>query len=147
VLVDGGRERYDSVKNALNLVDTPWTGVHDAVRPFISLETVKRIQAAIVSNDGVVPVVPLRDSLRKTTLNGSEAVPRSEYMGVQTPQCFATEILRTAYQQAFDANLTDDASLVERIGKKVGLIPGNDENIKITTPLDLILAQHLIAQP
>ena len=147
VLVDGGRERYDSVKNALALVDTPWTGVHDAVRPFVSRETVERIQAAIASNDGVVPVVPLRDSLRKSTLNGSEAVPRSEYLSVQTPQCFSTEILRTAYQQAFDPSLTDDASLVERIGKKVGLIQGNDENIKITTPLDLMLAQHLIAQP
>ncbi len=147
VLVDGGRERYDSVKNALALVDTPWTGVHDAVRPFVSRETVERIQAAIASNDGVVPVVPLRDSLRKSTLNGSQAVPRSEYLSVQTPQCFATEILRTAYQQAFDPSLTDDASLVERIGKKVGLIQGNDENIKITTPLDLMLAQHLIAQP
>jgi 2-C-methyl-D-erythritol 4-phosphate cytidylyltransferase len=69
-------------------------------------------------------------------------------MSVQTPQCFPTAILHAAYRLEFDPNLTDDASLVERIGKKVGLIPGNDENIKITTPLDLILAQHLIiAQP
>jgi 2-C-methyl-D-erythritol 4-phosphate cytidylyltransferase len=147
LMVAGGQERYNSVKNVLELVDTPLTGVHDAVRPFVSQETVDRIQAAIASNDGVVPVVPLRDSLRKTTLNGSEAVPRSEFMSVQTPQCFQTEILRAAYQQTFDPSLTDDASIVERNGGKVDYVAGNDENIKITTPLDFILAQHLIAQP
>jgi len=148
VLVDGGQERYDSVKNALAWVDTPWTGVHDAVRPFVSRETVERIQAAIASNDGVVPVVPLRDSLRKTTLNGSEAVARSEFMSVQTPQCFPTAILHAAYRLDFDPSLTDDASIVERSGGKVACVLGNDENIKITTPLDLMLAQHLIiAQP
>ena len=148
VLVDGGQERYDSVKNALAWVDTPWTGVHDAVRPFISQETVDRIQAAIATSEGVVPVVPLRDSLRKTTLNGSKAVARSEFMSVQTPQCFPTAILHAAYRLDFDPSLTDDASIVERSGVKVACVLGNDENIKITTPLDLMLAQHLIiAQP
>ncbi|MBM3164492.1 MAG: 2-C-methyl-D-erythritol 4-phosphate cytidylyltransferase [Bacteroidetes bacterium] len=145
-LVEGGKERYNSVKNALQHVTTPLVGVHDAVRPFVSQETVNRIKTAITTNDAVIPVVPLRDSLRKRFSEASVAVQRSEFMSVQTPQCFRSKVLEKAYLLEFDASITDDASLVERDGIAIYSVQGNEENIKITTPLDFILAQHLISQ-
>lgn len=144
-LVQGGIERYHSVKNALPLVATRWVGVHDAVRPFVSAATVLRIKDALAHAEAVIPTVPLRDSLRKLTPNGSAFVPRSAFVAVQTPQCFHTKTLLEAYQKPFDPNITDDASLVESAGIPVQTVLGNDENLKITTPLDFVLAQQLLA--
>ena len=143
-LVAGGKERYDSVKNALNEVSTPWVGVHDAVRPFVSKETIERLCEHIKNYAAVIPVAGLKESLRKKTSTGTEAVDRSQYMSVQTPQCFHVSILKRAYELPFNETVTDDASLVERLGEEIYTVVGNDENIKITTPLDLVLATHLI---
>jgi 2-C-methyl-D-erythritol 4-phosphate cytidylyltransferase len=142
--VAGGKERYNSVKNALGHVETPWVAVHDAVRPFITQETVDRLGSTMALHSAVIPVVDLKESLRKKTATGSEAVNRSAYQHVQTPQCFHVELLKNAYALPFDENVTDDASLVERLGEEIYTVVGNDENIKITTPLDLVLATHLI---
>ena len=143
-LVAGGKERYDSVKNALTEVHTPWVGVHDAVRPFVSQETVDRLCEGIAHHTAVIPVVGLKESLRKKTSIGTEAVDRSHFMNVQTPQCFHLEHLQRAYGIPFDETVTDDASLVERTGVTIHTVLGNDENIKITTPIDLILATQLL---
>jgi len=143
-LVAGGKERYDSVKNALNEVSTPWVGVHDAVRPFVSQETIERLCEYIKNHAAVIPVAGLKESLRKITSTGTEAVDRSQYVNVQTPQCFHVPLLKRAYELPFNEAVTDDASLVERLGEEIYTVVGNDENIKITTPLDLVLATHLI---
>jgi 2-C-methyl-D-erythritol 4-phosphate cytidylyltransferase len=143
-LVAGGKERYDSVKNALNEVSTPWVGVHDAVRPFVSQETIERLCEHIKTHAAVIPVVGLKESLRKKTFVGTEAVDRSQYMNVQTPQCFHAPLLKSAYELPFNETVTDDASLVEQMGVAIQTVLGNDENIKITTPVDLVLATHLI---
>jgi 2-C-methyl-D-erythritol 4-phosphate cytidylyltransferase len=143
-LVSGGKERYDSVKNALNEVSTPWVGVHDAVRPFVSQETIERLCEYIKTHAAVIPVVGLKESLRKKTFVGTEAVDRSQYVNVQTPQCFHAPLLKSAYELPFNETVTDDASLVERMGVTIQTVLGNDENIKITTPVDLVLATHLI---
>jgi 2-C-methyl-D-erythritol 4-phosphate cytidylyltransferase len=143
-LVSGGKERYDSVKNALNEVSTPWVGVHDAVRPFVSQETIERLCEHIKHHAAVIPVVGLKESLRKKTFVGTEAVDRSQYVNVQTPQCFHAPLLKSAYELPFNETVTDDASLVERMGVTIQTVLGNDENIKITTPVDLVLATHLI---
>jgi 2-C-methyl-D-erythritol 4-phosphate cytidylyltransferase len=143
-LVAGGKERYDSVKNALNEVSTPWVGVHDAVRPFVSKETIERLCEHIKKYAAVIPVAGLKESLRKRTYPGTEAVDRSQYVNVQTPQCFHVSLLKRAYELPFNETVTDDASLVERLGEEIYTVVGNDENIKITTPLDLVLATHLI---
>jgi 2-C-methyl-D-erythritol 4-phosphate cytidylyltransferase len=143
-LVAGGKERYDSVKNALTKANTPWVGVHDAVRPFVSQETIERLCEHIKIHAAVIPVVGLKESLRKQTSIGTEAVDRSQYMNVQTPQCFHVPLLKSAYELPFNETVTDDASLVERMGVPIQTVLGNDENIKITTPVDLVLATHLI---
>jgi 2-C-methyl-D-erythritol 4-phosphate cytidylyltransferase len=95
-------------------------------------------------HSAVIPVVDLKESLRKKTATGSEAVNRSAYQHVQTPQCFHVPLLKRAYELPFNEAVTDDASLVERLGEEIYTVVGNDENIKITTPLDLVLATHLI---
>jgi len=143
-IVAGGKERYDSVKNALQKVTTPWVGVHDAVRPFVSHDTVERLNEGIKHHAAVIPVVGLKESLRRKTTHGTEAVNRSQFMSVQTPQCFQLEHLQRAYGIPFDETVTDDASLVERTGVTIHTVLGNDENIKITTPVDLMLAKHLV---
>ncbi|MFM7566440.1 MAG: 2-C-methyl-D-erythritol 4-phosphate cytidylyltransferase, partial [Flavobacteriales bacterium] len=140
LFVESGKERYDSVKNALPYLETAWVAVHDAVRPFVSLETTNRLIEAIAHHPAAIPVLAMKESLRKRNERGSEAVDRSVYMSVQTPQCFHASVLVQAYAQPFDALLTDDASLVERVGIPIQCVLGNEENIKITTPTDWLIA-------
>lgn len=143
-IVEGGKERYDSVKNALQKVTTPWVGVHDAVRPFVSKQTIERLCESIVNHAAVIPVVGITESLRHKTSSGTEAVDRALFMKVQTPQCFHLELLYAAYERPFDQTVTDDARLVEQTGVPIHTVLGNDENIKITTLTDLMLATHLL---
>jgi 2-C-methyl-D-erythritol 4-phosphate cytidylyltransferase len=144
VLVDGGVERFHSVKNALSIADGDFVLVHDAVRPLFSEETIQRCLNALQSNKAVVPVTPVKDSLRELNESESKAVDRSIYVLVQTPQCFQKEVLIEAYEQPFENTFTDDASVVERNGALVVLVEGNEENIKLTTPADMQLADLLL---
>ena len=145
--VDSGQERYDSVKNTLSHIQTPWVGVHDAVRPFVSEGTSARITAALAQHKAVIPVMPIKESIRKWTAAGSEALDRSSFVTVQTPQCFQEDVIKNAYALPYDDSITDDASLVERSGTPVCCVEGNVENIKITHRMDLLLAQHLLTPP
>ena len=143
-LVDGGSERFHSVKNALLLAKGDYVLVHDAVRPLFSEGTIQRCLQALETNEAVVPVVSVKESLRETNGTESKAVDRSRFVLVQTPQCFQRETLVSAYEQPFDLTFTDDASVVERNGGKVVLVAGNEENIKLTTPSDMQLAELLL---
>jgi 2-C-methyl-D-erythritol 4-phosphate cytidylyltransferase len=143
-IVSGGKERYDSVKNALERVDTTWVGVHDAVRPFVSMNTINHLMAGIVQYPAIIPVLPLKDSLRRLHPNHSEAMNREEFACVQTPQCFHVNVLKHAYALPLEETFTDDASLVEHSGVKIHCVSGNEENIKITSPIDLLLAEQLL---
>lgn len=133
----GGKERFHSVKNGLALCSGQYIAVHDAARPTVSVETISRCFNAAVGQKAVIPVLAATDSLRKITPQGSVAVPRKEYLCVQTPQVFEAELLRTAYEIPFHENLTDDASVVEAVGKNIATVEGNPENIKVTHPSDL----------
>ena len=148
LIADGGETRFHSVKNGLQLVpgDTDGVvGVHDGVRPFPSIETIRRVYEEAERSGAAVPVVPVVDTLRHITNgNGSETVPRSEYRIVQTPQTFDIKLLKEAYRQEYSNSFTDDASVVEHSGHDIALVDGNRENIKITTPFDLSVAQSII---
>lgn len=146
LFIEGGEERYDSINNALPMVRGKNVAIHDAVRPFVSEETIERLKKGMEKNDAVVPVLNMKESLRIRQKEGSMALDRSLYVSVHTPQCFAYELLCKAYDQEFDERVTDDACLVERMGEKVTLVESNEENIKITTPMDWLLAQQLIAR-
>lgn len=146
-VVPGGSERFYSVKNGLEATSpqSEITAIHDGVRPFASRETIERcIQAAILYG-AAIPSVPLIDSIRHIESDGNNhAVTRSEYAAVQTPQCFSTNLLRRAYNQPFSTHFTDDASVVEAAGGQIHLVQGNVENIKITTPADMAVAEYYI---
>ena len=144
-VVDGGETRVHSVKNGLALVQAPGlVGVHDGVRPFVSVEVIRRCYDLAEQHKAVIPVVDVVETLRHLTEVGSETVSRNDYKLVQTPQVFDVELLKQAYEQEFTPFFTDDASVVEAMGVPVHLAAGNRENIKITTPFDLKVGSALL---
>ena len=144
VTVDGGKERYHSIKNALAYSEGQFIAVHDGVRPLVSNETIKRCFDAVQQFGQVIPVIPLKESLRQLSNEQTKAVPRSAYVHVQTPQCFNKESITKAYNLPFHNNITDDASLLEEAGFQIHCVPGNEENIKITPQIDMQFAQVLM---
>lgn len=146
VLANGGETRFHSVKNGLAKVspDATLIGVHDGVRPFVSIDTIRACYDEAVRSEAVVPVIDVVETVRHILKgNESETVSRNDYKLVQTPQVFSASLLRAAYSQPYIDFFTDDASVVERFGHPVTLVQGNRENIKITTPFDLKVAEAL----
>jgi 2-C-methyl-D-erythritol 4-phosphate cytidylyltransferase len=144
-LVAGGETRFRSVSNGLELVeDEAIVGVHDGVRCLVSVGLVRRCfeQAAVLGS--AIPVVACKDSVRLVTDGGSEVVDRSRVRLVQTPQTFLSRILLPAYGAEYRERFTDEATVVEAAGHAVHLIEGEENNIKITLPGDLLLAERLL---
>ena len=145
-LIPGGAERFHSVKCAVDSIkdDTAVVGIHDGVRPLVSMETLQRCYDAAATGASAVPVITINDSVRIIEGERNHAVDRSVYRIVQTPQCFQLPLLQQAYNQAYSAAFTDDASVMEAAGHSIHLLEGNRENIKITTPEDLRWAQCML---
>jgi 2-C-methyl-D-erythritol 4-phosphate cytidylyltransferase len=145
--VPGGASRFASVKNGLDTVQgDALVAVHDGVRPLVSLRTIEAAFASAAATGAALVAVSPKDSIRELTDTGSRAVPRDRYKLVQTPQCFKADLLRKAYEQPEQPYFTDDASVVEQLGAGISLVEGSYENIKITTPEDLLLAEVLMKQ-
>lgn len=145
VVVKGGETRFHSVKNGLaSIKGEGLVAVHDGVRPFVHYDTIDRCFAAAQESGAAVPVVEVVDSLRKVEDEESKAVSRRDYRIVQTPQVFDISLLKEAYKQPYTVDFTDDASVVEAYGRKVSLVDGNRENIKITSPFDLVIAEAFL---
>lgn len=145
----GGDTRFHSVLNGLNAIPADVSeglvGVHDGVRPFVSRDTLRRCYEEAARSGTAVPVVPVVETLRHVSPDGeSMTVPRSDYRLVQTPQVFSLALLRQAYRQPYAPQFTDDASVVEALGERITLVEGNRENIKLTTPADLLLAKGIM---
>jgi len=146
-LTDGGETRFHSVKNGLAVVPAGClVGVHDAARPFVSSQTIINTFEGAEKKGNASPVVPLTESVREVKEGNNKAIDRSKIFIVQTPQCFHSDLLQKAFLQEYRSTFTDDASVVEAIGEKINLIEGNYENIKITTPQDIIVAESIIKQ-
>ena len=144
-IANGGETRFHSVKNGLALVEGEGiVGVHDGVRPFVSQEVIARCFSEAEAKHAVIPVIGVVETVRRLEGEDSVTVPRDKYKLVQTPQVFDVALLQKAYNQDFTDMFTDDASVVEALGERVHLVEGNRENIKITTPFDLKLAEMLI---
>lgn len=147
-VADGGETRFHSVHNGLSLIPDDArgvVGVHDGVRPFVSSETIRRCFEAAEEFGAVVPVVPVVETVRQVLADGSSmTVDRNAYRLVQTPQTFDIQLLKKAYGQPFDPFFTDDASVVEAMGHPIKLVEGNNENIKLTNPADLKLAEGMV---
>jgi len=146
VVAQGGETRYESVKNGLQYIeDGLIVGIHDAVRPFVSPETIARCYTAASESGSGIPVMEMDESVRMIqSSNKSVHMDRTKLRRVQTPQAFKSEMIKNAYRQPFDPAFTDDASVFESQYESVTLVEGNRENIKITTPTDMLLASVLI---
>ena len=144
-VADGGETRFHSVKNGLAFVKTSGlVGVHAGVRPFVAGEVIARCYALAAEKKAVVPVIDVVETVRHLEGGESVTVNRDEYKLVQTPQVFDADLLKKAYEQPYTEDFTDDASVVEALGRPVFLTAGNRENIKITTPFDLKIATALL---
>jgi 2-C-methyl-D-erythritol 4-phosphate cytidylyltransferase len=152
-IVEGGATRFLSVRNAIeSLAVDPdvLIGVHDAVRPLVSGETIEALLAAAEASGAAIPYLPLTDSIRHLEpLVGSKSIDRAQFVAVQTPQVFLLERLRVAYQQADGgANFTDDASVYEALyDTPIELVESNPENKKITHPHDLLFLRQALNSP
>lgn len=147
-IIEGGSSRWESVKHAVDsLKGAPASAtvlVHDGARPLVSAALIKRVLAYAKNTDGALPAIPVTDSIRKISENGvsSEAVDRAMYRAVQTPQAFSLWRLREAYSLPFEESFTDDASVIAAAGfENIVLVEGSPENIKVTTPIDLVIAE------
>ena len=146
-LADGGETRFHSVQNGLaKIPDNAQgvVGVHDGVRPFPSIDVIRNCYETAREKKAVIPVIPVVETVRHLKGDTSVTVPRNDYRLVQTPQTFDIQLLKAANRQPYNDGFTDDASVVEAFGFNITLVEGNRENIKITTPYDLKIAEVLI---
>ncbi len=146
-LADGGETRFHSVQNGLaKIPDNAQgvVGVHDGVRPFPSIDVIRNCYETAREKKAVIPVIPVVETVRHLKGDTSVTVPRNDYRLVQTPQTFDIQLLKAANRQPYNDGFTDDASVVETFGFNITLVEGNRENIKITTPYDLKIAEVLI---
>lgn len=144
LLADGGETRFHSVQHGLALIPDDAqgvVGVHDGVRPFPGIDVISRCYETARQTGAVVPVVPVVETLRHVA-EGTK--PRSDYRLVQTPQTFDIQLLKAANRQPYSDAFTDDASVVESYGHPITIVDGNRENIKLTTPYDLKIAEALL---
>jgi len=148
IVVSGGETRFHSVKNGLDIVSekNAIIGIHDGVRPLVSFDVIGRCFDKASEKGAAFPVIPIVETLRKKIGNdNSITVNRADYCLVQTPQVFNYEIIKKAYQQEYSDTFTDDVSVVESLKEyPVYEVEGSRENIKITTPIDLFIAEKLM---
>jgi 2-C-methyl-D-erythritol 4-phosphate cytidylyltransferase len=147
LIANGGETRFHSVQNGLALIPDDAegvVGVHDGVRPFPSIDVIRRCYETARTAKAVIPVIPVVETVRHLEGAGSVTVPRGDYRLVQTPQTFDIQLLKAANRQPYNDGFTDDASVVESFGFDITLVEGNRENIKITTPYDIIVAEAII---
>lgn len=144
-VVHGGETRFHSVSNALNLIEGDGLiAIHDGARPLVSQPLIQRAFQSALQNGNAIPAIAVSESVRKIDERGSHPVNRHDYRIIQTPQIFGTAQLKQAYRQAYRAEFTDDATVLESTGEIVHLVDGEPLNIKITQPEDLILAEYLL---
>jgi len=146
-IIAGGDERFYSVKNGLQFAKpNALIAIHDGVRPFVSHSTLERCFAQAELQGNAIPAIPLVDSIRETKDNESQIVDRTKLRAIQTPQVFQSQLITKAFEQPFSLTFTDDASVVEAFGETIHLVEGNVENIKLTTPFDLLIGEALLQQ-
>lgn len=143
-IVSGGVERYDSIKNALHISHGDLIAIHDGVRPLVSTKLISEGFDLAQEMGTAIPLVSVKESIRFVEKDQNKSLDRTHYFTVQTPQIFSKEIIRKAYEIPFHQAITDDASLVEESGVELSLFTGEEQNIKITTPLDLKIAELLM---
>lgn len=144
VIAKGGETRFHSVQNGLQHISDGLVGVHDGVRPLVSIKTIQSTFAEAEKSGAAVPVVPINESVRMVSNGNSKALDRNILRAVQTPQCFRCAWMKEAFTQEYQALFTDCASVLESAGFAISITEGNIENLKITRPVDLLLATAIL---
>lgn len=145
-LIPGGETRFHSVFNCLqHLNNEDFVAIHDGARPLLSHELILRLYATAEKEGNTIPVIPVNESIRMLEESSSIPVDRSLYRFVQTPQVFLTSQIQKAYTQPYRPGFTDDATVVESIGGTIHLVEGDQVNLKITYPDDLLVAEALLS--
>ena len=147
-IVNGGDTRFASSKNGLSAIPADTKGlvaIHDGVRPFVSADVIGRCFDKARNSGAAIPTIPVIDTLRQVNIKNSDTVTvdRSLFRAVQTPQVFDITLACRAFSQSYRDSFTDDASVIENLGVKISMVEGNRENIKLTTPFDLKIAEVL----
>ena len=145
-ITTGGETRFHSVKNGLRLVDNhAIVLVHDGVRCLVTPRLIQRCCEETIEHGNAIPAVAAVDSIRIETRSGNEVVDRSRVRIIQTPQTFFSEVIKEAFEQDYLESFTDEACVVEKLGIKINLIEGDSNNIKITKPIDLLIAEKILS--
>jgi 2-C-methyl-D-erythritol 4-phosphate cytidylyltransferase len=143
-VVSGGKTRFHSVKNALKEVSADGiVAIHDGVRPLISQDTIDNVFKIALINGNAIPYIDSVDSVRVVDSLSNKPINRNKIKLIQTPQVFDCKLIKDAYEQDWEETFTDDASVFEKTGKQINLVPGNKENIKITNQVDLLIVEAL----
>jgi 2-C-methyl-D-erythritol 4-phosphate cytidylyltransferase len=146
-IAEGGNSRYHSVQNGLKLVKGEAViFVHDAVRCLVSEDLIKRCYKQALHKGSAVPAIPARDSIRMVEGNKSKAINRDNIRIIQTPQTFRSDVILPAFQQPYRDSFTDEATVVESSGKDIFLTEGEETNIKITLPADMLIAEKILEE-
>ena len=143
-IATGGETRFDSVKNGLKKSSGEIIAIHDGVRPLVNKKTIKKCFDIAKSHGNAIPCIPITDSIRVVENGRNKMTDRSKYFRIQTPQVFKRIIIMKGFEQSFSKTFTDDASVIEKMGETIQLVEGNEENIKITRPVDLKIAEVLL---
>lgn len=146
-ITTGGETRFQSVKNGLSLVDAhSLVFVHDAVRCLVSPQLIRRCAETALEKGNAIPAIPATDTIRIETASGSQALDRTKLYIIQTPQTFFSNIIKPAFEQPYQESFTDEAAVVEKTGVTINLIEGEASNIKITKPIDLLVAERILEE-
>jgi 2-C-methyl-D-erythritol 4-phosphate cytidylyltransferase len=143
----GGATRFHSVKNGLMMVDThSIVFVHDAVRCLVDPNLIRHCCEITIEKGNAVPAIAASDTIRIQTESGNEIIDRNKVRIIQTPQTFFSNVIKEAYNQPYHDSFTDEAGVVEKLGVKINLVEGENTNIKITTPIDLLIAERILEE-
>jgi 2-C-methyl-D-erythritol 4-phosphate cytidylyltransferase len=143
----GGETRFHSVKNGLNHIQQhSIVFVHDGVRCLLTPDLIRRCYKMARENGNAIPAIAATDSIRIETIGGNEIVDRNKVRIIQTPQTFYSDVIKAAFEQDYEETFTDEASVVERLGVKINLVEGEPANIKITYPIDVLIAEKILEE-
>jgi 2-C-methyl-D-erythritol 4-phosphate cytidylyltransferase len=146
-IVTGGDTRFHSVKNGLQLVDkNAIVFVHDAVRCLVSPQLIRECYETTVQKKNAIPAITASDTIRVETVEGNKQIDRNTVKIIQTPQTFFSDDIKAAFEQEFSSSFTDEAGVLEASGLKVHLVEGETTNIKITRPLDILIAEKILEE-
>lgn len=146
-ITSGGETRFHSVKKGLDHIQQhSIVFVHDGVRCLIAPDLIRSCYDTTIEKGNAIPAITAVDSIRLETINGNQLIDRNKVRIVQTPQTFFSDIIKAAFEQDFHDSFTDEASVVEKLGVKIHLVEGDSTNIKITRPMDILIAEKILEE-